>query len=191
MTVNDVFVVNVAEGRGHSATQLGAFNGYTADLHWMVTPMLILTLHLTVHILRAAVETTPGGWWTWAHNMSFAVSPSTAQTEPQVCAFTGHERSFSTYSVLWNIAGYYVDTRMCLHLYGWHKLLHFQDEYALGYISIQVSDSADISDHTESQECAKWDEERFPRSTSQNLSCTSVLEGRYVSIRRTDGENYT
>ena len=68
------------------------------------------------------------------------------------------------------------------------KLLHFQDERFLGYISIRVSDSRDISEHTESQECAKWDEEEFPSSTSQTLSCTSNLEGRYVSIQRTGGD---
>ena len=32
VTINDVFVVNVAEGRGRFATQLGVFNDYTADL---------------------------------------------------------------------------------------------------------------------------------------------------------------
>ena len=82
-----------------------------------------------------------------------------------------------------------MESCLCLNLYGCHKLLHFQDEVTLGYISIRVSDSADISGHTESQECAKWDQERFPKSASQTLSCTSALEGRYVSIQRTDGEN--
>ena len=32
MTINDVFVVNVAEGRGPYAIQSGTFNDYTADL---------------------------------------------------------------------------------------------------------------------------------------------------------------
>ena len=32
VTINDVFVVNVAEGRGQFATQFGVFNDYTADL---------------------------------------------------------------------------------------------------------------------------------------------------------------
>ena len=85
-------------------------------------------------------------------------------------------------------SGKYLESCLCSNLYGWHKLLHFQDQLALGYISIRVSDSADISDHTKSQECAKWDEERFPQSTSQTLSCTAVLAGRYVSIQRTGGD---
>ena len=72
-----------------------------------------------------------------------------------------------------------------LELYGWHNLLYFQDEYALGYISVRVSDSSYIYRHSESQECAKWDEDRFPPSSTETLICTTTLEGRYVSIQKT------
>ena len=75
--INDILVVNLAEGRGPFATQLGAFNGYTADLA------------LDGDIPSNAVETSPhcaqanGNTWrlclvddrTWAKNMSFTVSP--------------------------------------------------------------------------------------------------------------------
>ena len=69
-------------------------------------------------------------------------------------------------------------------LYGWHNLLYFQDEYGLGYISIRVSNSSSISQHAQSQECAKWDESKFPTFSPETLICTTVLKGRYVSIMK-------
>ena len=70
-------------------------------------------------------------------------------------------------------------------LYGWHNLLYFKVGHALAYISVRVSDSSSASHHTKSQECAKWDEDNFPTSSPETLICTTTLEGRYVSIKKT------
>ena len=170
--------------------------GYLQRLHcWPGTgwwaPMMMLAGHLTVHNLMVTLmETMPGGWWTWAKQyvIDGVTIHSSDGTTSMLLRWIMKGRLVLNlyYGTLLKISFIHV---CCLKVYGWHKLLHFQDEYALGYISIRVSDSADISSHTESQECVKWDEERFPKSTSQTLSCTSHLEGRYVSIQRTDGQN--
>jgi hypothetical protein len=83
-----------------------------------------------------------------------------------------------------------INTIISYHIYA---DISFVDMYYLGYISVRVSNNADIYAHTLSEECARWDESTFPADTSQTLECREVMYGRYVSIQRTpgDGAEYT
>lgn len=57
----------------------------------------------------------------------------------------------------------------------------------LGYISIRVSNSAQITDHTLSDQCALWMNDTFPGASCLLLKCDHIKSGRYVSIQRLAG----
>lgn len=59
----------------------------------------------------------------------------------------------------------------------------------LGFISVRVSNSPFISDHTEEDQCALWNSTTFPVSSAQTLQCDHVMNGTYVSIQKTVGES--
>ena len=189
MTINDVFVVNVAEDRGPFAVQSGTFKDYTADL--ALDGDINNVVDRPPHCAHPIGESGHYAWW--------MVDLGTQYTVDSVTIYSSSRKSGNTTALITRshlLLNMYCVTLLKIILIHYvfefcmlgTKLLHFQDEYALGHISIRVSDNADISEHTESQECAKWNQEEFPQSTSQTLNCSSVLEGRYVSIQRTNGE---
>ena len=58
----------------------------------------------------------------------------------------------------------------------------------LGYILVRVSNNPDVTEHSETEECARWAEATFPADTSETLDCSQVRYGQYVSIQRTFGD---
>lgn len=72
--------------------------------------------------------------------------------------------------------------------------LNVSDDFSvtpqLGYISIRVSDSPDIRDHTIHDECASYHNATFPEASSMTFVCNKVMYGSYLSIQRTRGFHY-
>lgn len=53
---------------------------------------------------------------------------------------------------------------------------------------MRVSNSSDIEDHTQEDECVLWNAVTFPATISEILVCRETMTGRYLSIQRTMGD---